>query len=200
MKYVKSFKLFESLYDTEIYDLDEWTDVLISDAKGEEMEEEVVANSKETKRLISEALNEQPSRIFRLSDPYEDDEKTLEVLDLKDLADKFHDPNEKNMFSSPYAEKISKPYTHNVEVISTVINLKYEGLNVCIKHEDWWDGCEIYVALPELVDWLIERKPKGTSRWDFIDLIGDRIQKIPDIFAKHPSLNKLLRAKRSGLI
>ena len=123
----------------------------------------------------------------------------MEVLDLKDLADKFHDRNKTQMFSSPYAEKISKPHTHNVEVISTVINLKYEGLNVCIKHEDWWDGCEIYVALPALVDWLIERKP-GVSRWDFIDLIGDRIQKIPDIFAKHPSLNKLLRAKRSGLI
>jgi hypothetical protein len=199
MKYVKNFKLFESLYDTEIYDLDEWTDILISDAKSEEMAEELIANARETERLISEALNEQPSRIFRLADYDEDEMDVMELLDLKDLADKFHDRNKTQMFRPPHAEKISEPHTHNDEVISDVINLKYEGLNVCIKHESWWDGCEIYVALPELVDWLIERKP-NVSRWDFIDLIADGIRRIPDILTKHPSLDKLLRAKRSGLI
>jgi hypothetical protein len=55
------------------------------------------------------------------------------------------------------------------------------------------------VALPELVDWLIKRKP-NVSRWDFVDLIADQIRRIPDILANHPSLDKLLRAKRSGLI
>lgn len=199
MKYVKNFKLFESLYDTEIYDLDEWTDILISDAKGEEMEKELIANARETKRLISKALKEQPSHIFRLADYDEDEMDVMELLDLKDLADKFHDRNKTQMFRPPYAEKISKPHTHNDEVISDVIYLNYEGLNVCIKHESWWDGCEIYVALPELVDWLIKRKP-NVSRWDFVDLIADRIRRIPDILTNHPSLDKLLRAKRSGLI